>query len=83
MKLNRSAKHAVDVRGERHAAEAADERADRVGGQLGPHQRDAHHARGELVLADGQPGPPEPAVADAQRHEDADRGERSTKMMNW
>ncbi len=70
---------AGDRRGEPDAAEAAEERTDRVGGQLRPDQRDAHHARRQLVLADGQPGATQPAVADAQRdeHADARRGRRA------
>ena len=72
---NRSGSTAVDVHRERRAADAAGDRADAVRRQLGPHERHAHRARGQLVLADGQPGPAQPAVAHPQRGEDDQRGQ--------
>ena len=47
------------------AADAAGDRADAVRPQLRPHQRHAHQAGGQLVLADRQPRPAELAVAEA------------------
>ena len=73
--------HAVDVGGERDAADAAGDRADRVGGELGPHQRHAHHAGRQLVLADRQPGPAQPALAQPQRDEDQNAAS-ATKIRN-
>ena len=69
-----SARHRCVTGRERRAADAADDGADRVGRQLGPHQRHAHHARRQLVLADRQPGAAEPALADPQRDEDREGG---------
>ncbi len=52
-----------------HAAERG---ADRVGGQLRAHERDAHRDGRHLVLAQGDPGPPEPRIADPEVDEQDD-----------
>ena len=58
------------------AGDPAEERPARVGPGLGPHQRNAHRRGGRLVLADRDPGPPEPRVAQADRAEDGDGEQR-------
>ena len=60
---------AVQVGAVEGAGDAADRAAGGVGGELGLHQRHAHARRGHLVLAQRDPGPPEPRVAQAEVHE--------------
>ena len=62
----------LEARVER-AGDAAEERADRVRPGLRAHQRDAHRGGGSLVLADRDPGPAEPRVAQPDAAEDRDQ----------
>ena len=72
-----------EVRGERAraiarevgAGDTAEERADRVRPRLRPHQRHAHRRGRRLVLADRDPRPPEPRVAEADAAEDGEEHE--------
>lgn len=72
---NRSGSTPADVDGEGDAGDTTGHGAQGVRGQLGPHQGDAHHARRQFVLADGQPGPAQAALADPQRREQDQRGQ--------
>src|SRR5687768_13129559 len=57
---------------EQQPGEPTDGRADREGPQLELEARDAHHGRGVLVLADGQPGTADTAVLEAAGQPDDD-----------
>ena len=63
------------------AAHAAEERADGVRPELRAHQRDAHGAGRQLVLADGDPGPAQLAVAQPQRHVDREQAEEQDDVV--
>ena len=66
----------AEERAEERAGHAAAGRAHRVGEQLHAHGRDAHRDRGDLVLADRDPRPPDARVAQAEVDEQDDQRER-------
>ena len=75
------ARDAVLRRGVVGAGDAAEEGAAGVGPGLRPHQRDAHRGGGRLVLADRDPRPPEPRVAQPQRAEDREHEQQDREPV--
>ena len=64
----------------RAPAIADEERTDHEGQQLVAHEIDAHHARGDVVVADRDPGAPDARAQKIERGEDGrDRASASVK----
>ena len=66
---------------EERARDAAERRAQRVGVELRADQRDAHRDGGDLVLAQRDPGSPQPRVAHPQVHEQRDQDEHEDRVV--
>ena len=66
---------------EEGARDAAERRAQRVGVQLCPHERDAHRDGGDLVFAQRDPRSPQPGVAHADSHEQRDQDQREDRVV--
>ena len=62
------------------ARDAAEDGAERERGELGLRGVDAHVPRGELVLADRDPGAPDAAVADVARQDDRQHDQRERQV---